>query len=84
MKYVNQIELNRIVGQNIKKYRLNYSKNNEKMTQEKLSELINVSIYLIRNLESNKIKQGISISNLYKISVVLDVPINKFFEDNDE
>ncbi len=82
--FVNQEKLNLIVGNNIKKYRLLYSKNHQKMTQEKLAELINVSVSLISSLESNKTKKGISITNLYKISIVLNVPINKFFEVNHE
>ena len=80
MRHMNQKTLNNIIGRNIKKYRLQYNKDGEKMTQEKLAELIDTSVSLISNLESKKISQGISINNLYKISVVLDVPINKFFE----
>ena len=55
------------------------------MTQEDLAEIINVSVSLISNLESSSVIKGISINNLYKISIVLRVPISKFFEDdNDE
>ena len=80
-----QKELNNIIGINIKKYRKDYNKlHNTNITQERLAELINVSVSLISSLESNKNNKGISISNLYKISIVLDVPINKFFEVNDE
>ena len=81
---MNQDELNSIISKNIKKYRLLYNKNNIKMTQEKLAEAINVSVSLIGSLESNKTKKGISISNLYKIATVLDVPISKFFEVNND
>lgn len=79
---MNQDKLNNIIGKNIKKYRLAYK--NEKITQEKLAELINVSVSLISSLESNKTKKGISINNLYKISIVLNVPISKFFEEDNE
>lgn len=79
---MNQDKLNNIIGKNIKKYRLAYK--NEKITQEKLAELINVSVSLISSLESNKTKKGISINNLYKISVILNVPISKFFEENND
>ena len=79
---MNQDKLNDIIGKNIKKYRLEYK--GEKITQEKLAELINVSVSLISSLESNKTKKGISINNLYKISIVLNVPIDKFFEENDD
>lgn len=39
---MNQDKLNDIIGKNIKKYRLEYK--DEKITQEKLAELINVSV----------------------------------------
>lgn len=81
---MNQEKLNKIIGKNIKKYRRNTFINGKKVTQEKLAELINVSVSLISNLESNKCKTGISINNLYKISIVLDTPISKFLEDNNE
>ena len=77
-------ELNIIVGKNIKKYRLLYNKKVGKMTQEDLAEAINSSVSLISSLESNKSTKGISITNLYKISVVLDTPINKFLEENND
>lgn len=81
---MNQDKLNKIIGKNIKKYRNKTILNGKKVTQEKLAELINVSVSLISNLESNKRKTGISITNLYKISIVLNTPISKFMEDNDE
>ena len=77
-------ELNKIVGKNIKKYRLLYNKNNSKMTQEDLAEAVNCSVSLISSLESNKSNKGISITTLYKISVVLQTPISKFLEDNND
>ena len=76
-----QKQLNMIIGKNIKKYRTNYNLNGNKMTQEKLAELINTSVSLISSLESEKTNVGISITNLYKISVVLEVPISRFFEE---
>ena len=80
---MNQEKLNYIIGKNIKKYRKLYRNNGMKMTQEKLAELINVSVSHISSLESNKTKKGISITNLYKISIVLEVPIHKLMEDNE-
>ena len=71
-------KLNIIVCKNIKNYRLLYNKNNKKMTQRKLSKLTNIPLSQINNIENNK--QTISIQNLYKISIVLDIPISKFFE----
>lgn len=79
-----QYKLNKIIGKNIKKYRRKTFIDGKRLTQEKLAELINVSVSLISSLESNKSKKGISINNLYKISIVLNTPISKFMEDNDE
>ncbi len=73
-------KLNTIIGNNIKKYRKLYNKTHKPLTQKQLAELINVSVSLISSLESQKTNKGISISNLYKISIVLETPINKFFE----
>ena len=81
---MNEEKLKYIIGKNVKKYRKLYKKKNINMTQEKLAELINVSVSHISSLESNKTKKGISISNLYKISIVLEVPIHKLMEDIDE
>ncbi len=72
--------VNNIVGKNIKKYRLLYNANERSMTQSDLAKRIGVSVSLIGSMESTKVNQGISLYNLYKISEVLDVPINKFFE----
>lgn len=72
-------EIYSIIGKNIKYYRKLYCLNVEELTQEHLAELANVSTSLIGNLESKKTYQGISIYNLYKISLILNVPIEKFF-----
>ncbi len=72
-------EIYSIIGKNIKYYRKLYSLNVEELTQEHLAELVNVSTSLIGNLESKKTYQGISIYNLYKISLILNVPIENFF-----
>lgn len=79
-----QDKLNKIIGKNIKKYRRKTFIDGKRLTQEKLAELINVSVSLISSLESSKTKKGISINNLYKISIVLNTPISKFMEDNNE
>lgn len=79
-----QDRLNKIIGKNIKKYRKITIIEGKKLTQEKLAELINVSVSLISNVESNKSKKGMSITNLYKISVVLNIPISKFMEGDNE
>ena len=75
-----EIELNKTIGKNIKKYRLLYNVNIGKMTQKDLAKKISVGISTISSLESPNMNQGVSLYNLYKISKVLDIPINKFFE----
>lgn len=80
MKDLNSDEIFNIIGQNVRYYRKLYSLNKEKMTQEKLAELVDVSTALIGNLESEKISQGISVVTLWKISQALEVPIEKLFD----
>ena len=77
---INENVINKRIGKNIKKYRLLYNANISDMTQSDLAKKIGVSVSLIGGLESERMSQGISIYNLYKISEVLKVPINKFFE----
>ena len=77
---INESIFNKKVGKNIKRYRLLYNANVKDMTQSDVTKKIGVSVSLIGSLESDKIKSGISLYNLYKISEVLKVPINKFFE----
>ena len=78
----NEKELNKIIGENIKYYRQIYNigkSKKDRLTQESLAELADVSTSLIGNIESEKISQGISLHTLYKISCILSVPIEKFF-----
>lgn len=79
-EYLNEDKLYDMIGKNIKYYRNLYSISKQKMTQETLAEKINVSTALIGNLESSRIHQGISIFTLWKISQVLETPIEKFFQ----
>ena len=79
--FKNEKELYTIIGKNIRYYRKLYSLNKKELTQESLAEIANVSTSLIGNLESKKTYQGISIFNLYKISKILEVPIECFFID---
>lgn len=76
--FTNEKDLYLTIGKNIKYYRKLYSLNNTELSQEKLAELANVSTSLIGNLESKKTYQGISVYNLYKISKILDVPLENF------
>ena len=81
MKNLDSNELFKIIGKNVKYYRKLYNLQKGKMTQERLAELVNVSTALIGNLESEKIPQGISVYTLWKISQILDVPIENLFEN---
>ncbi len=71
-----------IIGGNIRYYRKLYNLRKGKMTQAQLAELADVSTALIGNLESEHIDQGISVFTLWKISKVLNVPVEKFFDDS--
>ena len=74
--------IKKIVGRNVRKYRLIYNAyNKEKLTQKDLAEKIGAKTPLIGALESENNNMGVSIYNLYMISKVLNVPINKFFEE---
>ena len=70
-------EIYKRIGKNIKKYR---NLNNKKLTQKELAKKVGVCTSLIGSLESNKINQGISIYNLYKISKELNVKIDDFLK----
>lgn len=63
------------ISKNIKKYRL---LNN--ITQEQLAVDIGKSYDFTRRLEFKKGEIGCSIDTLYRISVVLNTRIDKFFE----
>ena len=76
---MNKNELCKTIGKNIRKYRMEYNKKNQ-MTQEMLAEAVGVSTSLISKLESEKVVQGISITTIYKISIVLNKNINDFLE----
>ena len=79
---MNSVELKKIVGRNVKKYRLLYNAyNKEKLTQKGLASKIGAKTPLIGALESENNNMGISIYNLYMISKVLNVPIEKFFKE---
>lgn len=63
------------IAYNVIKYR---KLNN--ITQEQLAIDIGVSPEFIRKFESTKDSEGLSLMSLYKISVVLNTSIDKFFE----
>lgn len=72
-------DLNPIISYNVRKYRKLAG-----ITQEQLAVDIGISPDYVRRFESQNGKEGISIKTLYKISVVLNTPMDKFFEEPDE
>lgn len=63
------------ISSNIKKYRLLAG-----ITQEQLAVDVGKSYDFIRRLEYKKGSIGCSIDTLYKISIVLGITMDKFFE----
>lgn len=76
-KNITSKELYNIIGQNVKYYRLLYTLNKEKLTQEKLAELVDVSTTVIGGLESEKTNQGVSVLTLYKLSKALGISVDE-------
>lgn len=71
--YLSKDELHETVCRNIKKFRMQ-----REMTQQALSEKIEMSHEYLRQLESNKGQKDFSFYTLYKISLVLDIPLDDF------
>lgn len=63
-----------VVARNVRKYRKMAG-----ITQEQLALDIGVSNDFLRRFETTFGKEGMSLNTLYKISVVLDVSMDKFF-----
>lgn len=68
-------EIVRTVAINIRKYR-----KLKGFTQEQVAIDIEVSPEFYSKFESTQGSEGISLKNVYKLSVVLDTRIDKFFE----
>ena len=68
-----------IVAYNVRKYR-----KISEITQEQLAVDIGVSPEFIRKFESTRGSEGLSLISLYKISIVLGVSMDKFFEPIEE
>ena len=63
------------ICQNIKKYR-----NDQGVRLMDLAEKLDVSVNHLKRIESVNDRNNISLMTLYKISVILGVRIDKFFE----
>ena len=72
-----QEKLNTIIANNVKKYR---KKRN--MSIKELSYFTDITYSTLENIEN--CKESISIIMLYKISKVLKISINNFFEENND
>lgn len=70
---ISKEELHLIVCKNIKKYRIQQG-----LTQQELSEKIEMSHEYLRQLESAKGQKDFTFYSLYKISVVLGIPMDDF------
>ena len=80
MKINKKRDLNNIICHNIKYYRINHRNQKEadefnKISQEKLAELCEASPSTIRNVESLKVTQSVSITMLDRISEALNIPV---------
>lgn len=77
---MNEYEFNKnikaVICRNIKKYR-----NSKKVRLMDLAEAIDVTPDHLKRIEAENDRNNISLITLYKISVVLDVRIDKFFEE---
>ena len=71
--------VNEIISKNIRKYR-----KQAKVTQEQLALDLDKSYDFIRRLEFKKGEIGCSLDTIYRISVVLGVPLNKFFIEDEK
>lgn len=65
-----------VVARNVRKYRKMAG-----ITQEQLATDIGISNDFLRRFETTFDKEGMSLNTLYKISIVLNVSMEKFFEE---
>lgn len=63
------------IRKNIKKYR-----KEKGLTSAQLAEMVGLSHDFLRQIESEKVHYNFSVETLYKISVVLDVGMDKLAE----
>ena len=77
-KYKNYNEnIKSVICKNIRKYR-----NEKGVRLMELADLLDLSVNHLKRIESPNDRNNISLMTLYKISIILDVSIDKFFEDN--
>jgi len=82
MAHMNEIdfdtEIYDTIRRNIKKYR-----KEKKLTAAKLAETVGLSHDFIRQIESEKARYNFSVDTFYRISVALDVSLDKMIMKND-
>lgn len=66
-----------VICQNIKKYR-----KQKNISVIELAEKLDVSVNHLKRIESINDRNNISLITLYKISIILGVRIDKFFEED--
>ena len=69
-------DIKAIISNNVRKYR-----KLKGYTQEQLALYTDRSFEFIRRIESEKGRKGVSIETMWRISVILETDINKFFEE---
>ena len=70
-------DIHKVISKNIKKYRTLKG-----YTQLELSEMVELSHDFIRRIESEKGRNDFSLETLYKISVVLETPMDLFIKED--
>lgn len=65
-----------VICQNIKKYR-----KQKKVSVVELAEKLDISVNHLKRIESINDRNNISLITLYKISTILEIRIDKFFEE---
>ena len=79
MKKIEQIlfdnDIYNTIRRNIKKYR-----KEKGLTSAQLAEIVDLSHDFIRQIESEKVGYNFSVETLYKISVALEVSLDKLIE----
>lgn len=66
-----------VICQNVKKYR-----KQKKISVIDLAEKLDVSVNHLKRIESVNDRNNISLITLYKISIILGIRIDKFFEED--
>lgn len=68
-----------IICQNIKRYR-----KEKGVRLMDLADKLDVSVNHLKRIESENDRNNVSLMTLYKISILLDVRVDKFFEEENE